>query len=138
MANTYTQFSFAVPLDNEDQIAWARRAVAYLHDHAEDAPWAEGDELAVVLPDDDWVGFAADVDDDGLWIYAEETGQPEHVVPLVQEFLRRFRPDGFVGFEWADHSSKPLIDGFGGGACLVSPDTVRWLSTSKWLSELVG
>jgi hypothetical protein len=131
MANNYTQFSFAVPLDTSEEIEWARHTVALLAEHDNGV---EITELDVILPDDeDFLGYDAEVDNDGLWIHADESGQPEHVVPLVQEFLRRFRPQGHVGFEWADTCSSPRLDQFGGGACLITVHDAKWMASRTGL-----
>jgi hypothetical protein len=136
MADYWTVFSFAVPLETDDEIAWAHLAVALLKARSEDN--VEPSDLEAILPDDDWIGYEAEIDDDGLWIHSEECGQPEHVVPLVQEFLLRFRPQDHVGFSWADTCSKPRIDEFGGGACLITAEAVRWMASSTWLDDQIA
>lgn len=138
MANNFTQFSFAIPLDAPEQVAWATsvtEALATVDVYADSPPALPEALIDVLSGVDEWVGYSAEVDEDGLWIYAEESGTPEHVVPLVQAYLSRFDPEGYIGFEWADWCSKPRLDEFGGGSVFITATEARWMHSSYWLVE---
>ena len=62
-----------------------------------------------------------------LWLYAEESGNPDHVAWLVQKFLQKFRPDQYWSLTWAATCSKPRVGEFSGGAVFVMR-CMRWMS----------
>lgn len=150
MADNYVQFSFAIPLDTPEKEAWAREAVAFLDD-ANELPTLERlaalhagepadthvfDEL---LPDEfldsESLGFNVAVDDDGIWMYSEDSGTPDNTIPLIQAYLLKFDPTGAVAFEWADTCSRPRLDEFGGGAAFVTATSVEYMNTGTWVSR---
>lgn len=126
MANNYTQFSCLLSVTNPAERQWWR----HLLDTAEEETGLLGD-----LVGDDHVGFDAELTEDGVWFYSEESGCPEHVAAAVQAFFSRFRLDGQFGFEWAEWCDKPRLGEFGGGGCYVTTGEVRWLNTAGWLGE---
>lgn len=145
MADNFTHFSFAIPLEGDEQKAWAQRAVDYLNAAAMvdlDPDELEGidgdDEFRSILPDDEIVGFEASVDEDGIWIHSEDSGTPEHVVGLAQAFLVKCDPDGYVSFEWADTCSRPILDSFGGGAAFITATDERWMASSTWIVDQIN
>jgi hypothetical protein len=149
MANNYTQFSFGIRLATDEQITWARNAVAYLNDvgNGQREP-AEGDEFYGILYDPEepeYIGYEVEVDQvflpsdgglaTGLWFHSDESGDMERLVPFVQEFLSRFDPEGSVGASWADTCSAPRVDEFGGGAVYITAEGTEWMSTYQWLAD---
>lgn len=156
MADYWTSFSFAITLNTTDERDWCTRAIAVLdgddpgtcvltdeniateddcttHEHEPPMP-----ELAVVFTEPDWphVSFAAEVeDDDGLWIHSDESGDVDEAARFVQVFLQKFRPDESVGFEYANTCSKPRLDAFGGGAALITAESIEFMHSGGWLSK---
>lgn len=129
MANNYLQFSCVLPVTEPAERAWWERLLATQDDE-------DGDLLRIVDPDGfGYRGFGAELDDDGVWFYADEFGDPDRVARVVQEFFRQCDKDGFFGFEWAETCSKPRVDEFSGGAVLVTADEIRWMHTSRWLVD---
>ena len=55
------------------------------------------------------------------------------VVPLVQGFLRRFRPTESFSLSWASGSTKPGTGELGGGAIVVTANAVRQLDVQTWV-----
>lgn len=137
MPDFTTEFSFAILLDGDEQREWATRAVAYIESvHDEEHDPAATDEFFAVLPEDpEFNRFGIEVDDDGLWLHSEEGGDPAHVIPLVQAYLAKFDPQGYVGIEWANTCSRPVLDAFGGGAVFVTANGSHWMTSSQWLTE---
>lgn len=115
MADYYTQFSFAIPEITEKE-------KKYIEKQLENAP-SEGSDF-------NWA-----IDEDGLWIYSEESGSPDDAAGFVQEFLKKFRPKESVGFEFAFSCSKPRLDSYGGGAAFVTAESQEWTNTFSWLSN---
>ena len=132
MANYNTMFSFAIPDLTDAETAWCRRAATWLDaDEREQMP-----ELTAVPNDPDgYPSVRAEVDGDGFWIHADESGSPDEASRLVQAFLTTFRPDDVVSFEWSDTCSRPILDAFGGGAMIVTATDVEAMHTSGWLGE---
>jgi hypothetical protein len=147
MADYYTQFSEVLSHLTADEEAWLRQQLAHVHVFG-DKEYAD-DELPGNLDPDkaDWSGFRAwrdreDLDGDTLgfeyrfdsngewgcylWMYAEESGEPESVAQLVQKFLGRFCPDQCWGLTFAGTCSKPRAGAFGGGAVFVTADEIKW------------
>lgn len=136
IANNYTQFSFAVSLDTDEEKEWAERAVAHVNQWEQgDDPDVAGNEFDAVIPPDGYTFYDVEIDDDGLWFHADEAGDPDHVAQFVEEFLRRFRPDDHVGFSWADTCTKPRLDEFGGGAMVITAHGTEAMSVYQWLGE---
>lgn len=134
MANYNTIFSFAIGGLTDAETAWCRRAAAWLDaDPAEREPMPE----LVDVPDepDGYPSFRAEVDNDGFWIHADESGSPDEVARLVQAFLTAFRPDDVVSFEWSDTCSRPILDAFGGGAMIVTATDLEAMHTSGWIDD---
>jgi hypothetical protein len=57
----------------------------------------------------------------------------ESLVDLLQDFLKKNRPDSYLGFEWANTCSKMRLDEFSGGAVFITADKTDWVSTYDFL-----
>ena len=73
-----------------------------------------------------------------LWISdGDGQGDPEHVIAFVLACAAAFDLSGRWGFSpWALTSSKPRLDGFGGGAQLIdlgARKSLAWLDCGHWL-----
>ena len=66
-----------------------------------------------------------------LWLYAEDNGDTENVIRLVQAFLRRFRPQDYWVLTYATTCSRPRIAVFDGGIIVVLADEVRHFCTAE-------
>lgn len=63
-----------------------------------------------------YVGFIAEIEEDGVWIYHDESLTPEHVEFLVRTLVDELDLPGIHMCSWSYTCSKPRIDNFGGGA----------------------
>ena len=70
-----------------------------------------------------------------LWVYAEESGNPDNVAWLVQKFLKKFRPDQCWSLTYATTCSKPRAGEFGGGAVFVTADAIMWQNCLRFHRE---
>lgn len=151
MANTNTQFSFYADLPPH-AISWAmtlhtrlEQCLGFTSDVEEDVveDAKKGNETAQIACDllshfDDWIGFSLEVqykrnaDDCGLWIYAEEDGDPDHVILFLQAVLRRFNLPNVLSFTWACTCDKPRIDQFFGGGVCFTKDRVDYADSLRW------
>lgn len=147
MANHYLLFSEAINNLNKTERAWCVTRLHHLetvlptfdeegrdeHDQPcapDDEPYLSGAQL---------LGFQWQVNEEAdghsLWLYAEESGDAEHVALFAQEFLTRFRPRGYFTLTWAATCSKPRIGEFSGGAVFVTATEIIWNGVFSWLNE---
>jgi len=70
-----------------------------------------------------------------LWVYAEEFGNPDNVVWLVQKFLKKFRPGQCWSLTYAITCSKPRVGEFGGGALFVTTDKIEWQNACDFVEK---
>jgi hypothetical protein len=139
MADYYLQFSEVVANLTEQEEKWLRQQLQLVavrgeqeteiddldHKAAEHADWTgprflrDSDDFD---PACDTVGFQHAFHDDHdtpngwgrhLWVYADDSGNPEHVAWLVQKFLRQFRPQECWSLSYATTCSKPRAGEFG-------------------------
>lgn len=111
MANNYTLFSIEVGLTRK-----------------------EYDWLKKKLDEADDYDFSYEFDDDkSVTFYSEESGNPDQVADLLQEFLKEYRPEGYFAFEVAHTCDVPRPGEFGGAACFITAKRQKWMPTSTWL-----
>jgi hypothetical protein len=144
VANNYLQFSEALELKSEPEFEWFKRYMEA--SHSSGAGWDDdakpvSDEAKFwgeILGDEDYACFTYEFEKEGIWFYAEESGSPLQVAELVRRFFKEMRPDGKDTFalSWAETCSKMRTGEFGGGACLVTKDEVKCISTWEWVDQL--
>ncbi len=148
MANNYLQFSASIADLTPGEKDWVEDLLG-----ASDDLEATCTELGIPMPPDtnagdsldfEWevqtYGVASDGPSDAssmLWLYAEESFDPDHVAWFAQQFLRRFRPLESFTFEWAATCSKPVIGYFSGGAAFVTANGIEFFTTAKWVENKV-
>jgi hypothetical protein len=162
MADYFTQFSEVVPNLTAEEEAWLRRQLEVVHVFGDRSFTEEELPDGLKVADADWSGHrlflkpeGCDAEEDGnriceyefqdddrparwgrhLWLYTEESGDPESVADLVQKFLKRFRPDQCWVLTFACTCSKPRVSSFGGGAVFVTADEIRSSDGSDFVNE---
>ena len=161
MADNYLQFSEVVANLTGPEEAWLKEQLQPIRvfgakEYPEDAVPAEladteADWTGVRYlrdsddydPDCDSLGFEHafhdDSDDGGwgrhLWVYAEESGNPDNVAWLVQKFLTRFRPDRCWSITYSTTCSKPRTGEFGGGAIFVTANKIKWQNAYAFIEQ---
>lgn len=90
------------------------------------------------------IGFAVAIDahsPGSIWIYDEDGfGDVENVIAYVLRCAEVFDLTGRWGFVYGLSCSKPLLDGFGGGAQLLdlgARTSLAWLDCNHWLFALL-
>ena len=100
MSNNYLQFSFAIPNLTDTETTWIQEYLAHVRQFAEyerddsldgdtpdDGPTMTDADLAdpfcVTAHENGSFGFSWAIDEDGLSIYAEESGDPDSAATLV-------------------------------------------------------
>jgi hypothetical protein len=142
MANSYTQFSFAITTTPE-QHAWLKTSLEKLEKLSDDDFITAGEwrahldscfsphaQLDAYYTQDVWGGWLPSIaeakSDDGSHstiIYSDD-GNAD--IELTAAWLSRYLfindPKSTIYFTYADWSDAPRPDSFGGGACLVGPE----------------
>jgi len=153
MADNYLQFSEMLETKDAEERLWLTDQLEYIvveagkiylldeNPHADDVTW-EGPRFLHGIEEfrDDWneIGFTWCLEGDGLWIYTEESGNPDTAAMLIQAFFRKFHPKGIWKLEWAETCSKPRLNEFGGGAVVVTANDMYWMTSGEFTSEKIS
>ena len=151
MANNYLQFSLLVHLKTKAELEWAAKtlaAIARLFESPgqfdEKQARALGPVGRRILKEQwDFADFQFSIEparDDAegvavLWIYAEESGNPDQVAVVLEEYLKLFAPTGVITFTWACTCSKMRVDEFSGGAAVVTASGTKFIDAMSWAEE---
>jgi hypothetical protein len=153
MADYFEKASFTVPLADEEA-STVREMVAMLKAFVEaqelhnDPPVVIGaypsmNELCRYILDnekDQLTNEYALEEKEGsshLWVTHDERFDVEEAALLAQAILRQFDKKSFVAFEWACDCSKPRLDAYGGGSCVVTAKVWGCKTTGAMIADLV-
>lgn len=133
MADYYTNFSFIVPLNPEQQ-AYALNLFLQMSaiQQGEAVPADFPDALKEFAEDCSFEVEASKPHD--LWLHSS-TGGIDAVCGYVQHLLQKFNLPP-ICFEWSHDCSKPRTDAFGGGAAIITAQTLQTFNTSDWLRSM--
>lgn len=130
MANNYLQFSEVLAGLTAEETTWLQKR---LEDASEDD--TDADAYEEYFPDFSWEVTPPSGDKPGaLWVYAEESGDVTHVAKVVEEFFKKFRPDGVFTLTWAETCSRMRPGEFSGGWMLVTATDIEIESVSERLA----
>jgi hypothetical protein len=131
MANYFTQFSCLLPVGSAANL---EAALAIYQAYAVER--AEADEplglIAEPYPSRD------KPDDNKVWLHADDDGEPEDVLEYAFRCAETLGLSGVWGFRWSLTCSRPLLDGYGGGAHVVdlsNRQTIAWIDLEHWLVD---
>lgn len=137
MADYYTYFSLVMKLPD---VAAQQYALAI---HAKAASLISEEEVPGEIPEDlhnhlDMWFFDTEPDgnplEPAIWLHSENGGI-DAVCDFIQHLLKKFNPQGYVAFEWANDCTKPLTDAYGGGAAFITADDIQTIGTWSWVAE---
>ena len=133
MADYYTLFSSALVLESNEERSWSNKRLTELTDGFVET--GDGDKF----PGDFEWGLMTDSETSRpyVWFHSEESGSVEHVASFVQEFLKKWRPNGCWVLTWANTCSKPRLEGFAGGGVFVTANKQVWVVPQEMLGDLV-
>lgn len=160
MANNYLLFSTMFVLKNEEEKALMTKYLAYFDAKADDEDVDKAgkelgkDDLAYiaelsVLRNESWhidYRFTKVQDPDAagqaelpaVLFISDEGNDIEPVAAAIHLFLRRTqRKTRSHVFTWACTCSKPRVDEFYGGACLVTAKDIYWMSSTDQVDYLM-
>jgi hypothetical protein len=77
----------------------------------------------------------------GIWIHDEDgMGDPDHVIDFLLASARRLGLKGRWGFSWSYGCSRPVLDAFSGGACVLdfgAGTIIGDLNCGEWIDEII-
>lgn len=157
MSENYTQWSSMIYNLSPEEAAWAKEVDGFLkavdlktgYDSvnrsdvavlAFDFPVvADLTETVSVLCEQEYLGDAQfDVTDNGLWFHADDDGDLGMTAAIVQDFIRRWRPDLIFHIEYANTCSKPRVGEFSGGVVVISYEGIDWMHTTTWAKRRIN
>jgi hypothetical protein len=149
MADNFLQFALSFQLNAEAEEAWCADTLEALTEFL-DATTGQKKlmkklgELGRRAVDEDWgyLGFDWSVEQPRtpdahakLYLYAEQSGDPDQVAAVLEEYLKKFNPTGVITFSWATTCSKMRIGEFSGGAAVVTATGTKFLYAQSWAEE---
>ena len=146
MTNYNTQVCFAVNLaPAEKEWAWDLiRAMEALEENLEE-PDASFDPTAVAKAreflteyPDGGVGLEVENRENGIVIMHDESANTDHIAWYLQAILSHFDIDLPIMFEWAGTTGRPRLDGYCGGACVVTKDDDFWFIPGQMAADKVA
>jgi hypothetical protein len=132
MADYYVKFACLLDVGSAQNAA---RAVAIREQLAAELKAAEDVSLGFEM-----VELNDRPSDGQLVLYSDDYGDTEHVILFVRRCAKQFGLTGKWGFCWSQGCSKPRVDAFGGGACLLdlsTGDVISDMTTGVWLEDAI-
>ena len=77
------------------------------------------------------IEFEYEMRDDGLWMYFEESVNPEMMADVIARLQVDLKRDKPFCFEYCCECSKPRVDEFGGGSFCIMPDGSQYHAGSR-------
>lgn len=134
MATNYADFAEAFDVTPEEE-QWLGIVLGLPEEHRNpellrDLYGVEFDPEVDVL-DYPWPGFDYALEKGRFSLFSDDGGSCEEtMLPILQAFLHRFRPEGNIAVEFACYCSKLRPGEFGGVAMVIFPDRVVAYGTS--------
>lgn len=131
MAQNYLQFSCSLSLGDNEQSIKATSIYETMLEKRNNST-------------EDTLDFALEADDSNpgeLWIYANESGNPDDVIEFIAQCSKELSLSGFWGFSWAFTCSKPRLNEFGGGAVVIDLSTgevVSLLDSNSFVHDVIS
>jgi len=128
MADNFTQFSIG--------IKYERKARAWLDEKLNYFSGDEYDQEVYDNGESNW-GIDHKFDDDRGYLYLSSEIAPDldKLVEVLQEYLQKFDPQGFISVTWADFCSKLRVDEFGGGAAAITAKEVKYCNVYEFVAQ---
>jgi hypothetical protein len=74
---------------------------------------------AKIEAEDEYFGVCVELERGGIWLYADEHGDTDHLEALARALVEELEIDEPFTASWSYTCSKPRIGEFGGGAMVV-------------------
>ena len=138
---SYLMFNVAVPLASPDEWQWLRTMLQVVRHGTDQVPrflldFNEPDAL-------DEQGFDVDLPTEAApdgsigqamfyTVRESDPGDPDKLAHLLRKFLREFHPDRALVITWSEAHYDAVPNQCGGGAMVVTADSVTEMSTGVW------
>jgi hypothetical protein len=130
MANNYSESSFMVPFTPKA----ADAAKAYFEEYS--AKQDKEEEEYQDSYQENYAGLAIEMEDDAFWLSGDgEYFNPDAAVLFIQGLLNAIDCDAGVFFSWSSWCSKPRVNEFDGGSCVVTRGDTMSLHTFDILKQ---
>lgn len=129
MANNYVQFSTMLETRNDTERTWLQLMLQRLNELDPEDPHVKLVSKTLHIPADEldyYPSFSYKLEEAGLWMYSEESGNVDQVTELMRAFLAKFRPNECFSFTWACTCSEPRLDEFGGGGVFITAKKLHY------------
>jgi len=127
MANYYTNFSFIMNI-SESEKHWIERFLILSEQLVKEDNY---EPINVEFRD-----LRPAVIEAWFYSYGDEYSSVNALSEFMKRFLVKFDRDDVIVIEWANDCSKPRIDGFGGGAAVISRLGITFINTTVWASTI--
>lgn len=142
MANNYTQFSTLIKCDDE-QADWLCEKLAGIEakELTEEQLDSMTDEEIEAMEDEeiddeerhDACNFERE--EGGVWLHSDEGFQIDRTCSAIAEMQTVFNLTAPIEIEWAETCSRPVLDQFGGGGCLIYKGETHYFVPSRLMAE---
>ena len=113
MANNYSEFVTSIKDLTKEEKEWLSDTLKNMKDSERD--------------------FASQWDDTTLWLSSlGKSYNPVIVIKFMQDFLKKFRKDGYLYFTSAFTCSVARLNEFGGAAFFITAKNVKSVGTLDW------
>lgn len=156
MSNNYSQSSFLLPLDKQEQISFAKAVIECVEDEdidfneetkteAEKAYDNAVFEIAkeIALSDSNYapggvsLGFVASFEEEGVHIYHDENIDIENAALFSHLILKHFNSENYATLAAAFTCDRPRLNEFGGAAAFITAKGINWMSTFSWVQSQI-
>lgn len=135
MANYYDMTSFNIEIKNKEFI---KDLMIIFQEYDDESitvtpKWFQDVFYQENFPEPEPLGIDYSIENDMLWIRAEEYFNISIFANIVRVALKHYNLNDCVCFEVSHSCSKMYIDQFGGSGVFITKDNVEIFSTSDWV-----
>lgn len=140
MADYFEHTCIGLPVRNKRARAWWKKVQEALEDiFNDDSPRRKF--LTKFIPEAALDGTVCAIEFEGDAVYLTDDGgvlNTDGIEAILQEYLRKFDPEGIVALEVAFTCSKAKIDAYGGYVSVITATEVRGESTHTMRNTLLN
>ena len=141
MANNYIQFSTLIKCDDE-QAEWLCENLAGIEPQElsnEQLEAMTDEEIEAMeneeYDDDDRADACRfERESDGVWLSSDESFYVDRTCSVLAAMQTKFNLTEPIMIEWAETCSRPVLDQFGGGGCLIYKGETHYFVPSTLMS----